>query len=81
MGASEKAEVGHLLRECSDRTRSDVSNYRPVSLPLGSGAPGEALEQIMHIQDTPGISPSEQGCTKGRSCLAKLVSFHGKMRY
>lgn len=30
---------------------------------------------------TPGISPSEQECTKGRSCLAKLVSFHSKMKH
>ena len=55
--------------------KDDAGNYRPVSTPSGPGAPEEVLERIMlsamaqHVQDTPGISSSEQECMKVGSCL------------
>lgn len=45
---------------------------------------GKGMEQIMsaitqHVQDSQGIRPSQCEFVKDKSCLAVLMSFHGKV--
>jgi len=53
-------------------------NYKPVSL---TEVPGKIMEWFIlsaltrHVQDNQGISPSQHGFMKGRSCLTNLISF------
>ena len=67
--------AAHLQEGC----REDLGNYRPVSL---TSVPGKIMEQIVlreitqHVWDNWGIRPSQNGFTKGRSCLTNLISFY-----
>jgi len=38
-------------------------------------------EIIWHVQDNQGISPSQHGLMKGRSCLINLISFYDKVSH
>ena len=59
--------------------REDLGNYRPGSL---TSVPGKIMGQIVlreitwHVQDNPGIRPSQHGFMKGRSCLTNPISFY-----
>uniref|UniRef100_A0A8B9TCW9 Reverse transcriptase domain-containing protein n=1 Tax=Anas platyrhynchos TaxID=8839 RepID=A0A8B9TCW9_ANAPL len=62
--------------------RTDLGNYRPVSL---TSVPGKLMEQITlsvimwHLQGNQVIRPSQHGFMKGRSCLMNLISFYDKV--
>ncbi|KAK4819260.1 hypothetical protein QYF61_000471 [Mycteria americana] len=64
--------------------KEDLGNYRPVSL---TSVLEKVMEQIIlsaitqHIQDNQVIRPSQHGLTKGRSCLAKPISFYDKVAH
>ncbi|RMC10501.1 hypothetical protein DUI87_13306 [Hirundo rustica rustica] len=62
--------------------KENLGNYRRVHL---ASLPRRVMEQIVlsvitwHIQDSQGISPSQQKFRKGTSCLANLISFNDQM--
>ncbi|KAK4810638.1 hypothetical protein QYF61_007375 [Mycteria americana] len=62
--------------------KEDPGNYRPVSL---TSVPAKLMEQIIlsaitrHVENNPGIKPSQHGFRKGRSCLTNLISFYNKV--
>jgi len=62
--------------------REDPGNYRPVSL---TSVPGKIMERIRlgtverHLQNSAIIRHSQHGFTKGKSCLAGLISFCDKV--
>ncbi|RMC10519.1 hypothetical protein DUI87_13324 [Hirundo rustica rustica] len=62
--------------------KANLGNYRRVHL---ASLPRKVMEQIVlsvitwHIQDSQGISPSQQRFRKGTSCLENLISFDDQM--
>ena len=54
--------------------KEDLGNYKPVSL---TSVPGKIILRkiTQHMQDNWGIMPSQQGFTKGRSCLTNLIFY------
>ncbi|RMC10514.1 hypothetical protein DUI87_13319 [Hirundo rustica rustica] len=62
--------------------KANLGNYRRVHL---ASLPRKVMEQIVlsvitwHIQDSEGISPSQQRFRKGTSCLENLISFDDQM--
>ena len=78
-----------VLRELAEviaRPLSDIFGklwgtryYRLISLP---SIPGKVMEKLIlgtasrHIKDKRVIRGSQQGCTKGKSCLTNLIAFY-----
>jgi len=62
--------------------KEEPGNYRPVSLTL---VLGKIMERFIlsavteHVKDKQGITPSQHGFMKGRSCLTNLISFYDKV--
>ncbi|PKU29476.1 rna-directed dna polymerase from mobile element jockey-like [Limosa lapponica baueri] len=58
--------------------KEDLGNYRPVSL---TSVPGKIMERIIlselsrQVQGSQGITASQHGFMKGRSCLTNSISF------
>ncbi|GAB0179661.1 mitochondrial enolase superfamily member 1 [Grus japonensis] len=64
--------------------KEDPGNYRPVSLTLVLGKIMEWLilsALTRQVQDSQGISPSQHGFMKGRSCLTNLISFYDQVTH
>ena len=62
----------------------DPTNYRPLTL---SSAPGKMMEKILlgatgrHFKDNAITRHSQQGFTKPKQCLTKLMSFYSKVTH
>ena len=62
--------------------KEDPGNSRGASL---TSVPEKVIEQItlseikQHVQGNQGIRPGQHGLVKGRSCMAKLISFYDQV--
>ncbi|GAB0195083.1 mitochondrial enolase superfamily member 1 [Grus japonensis] len=75
-------KLANVIPLCKKDVREDPENYRPVSL---TSLPGKIMEKIIlgtierHLKNNAIIRHSQQGITKGKSCLTNLISFYNKV--
>ena len=61
--------------------KEDPGNYRPIRL---TSTPGKGMEQLIletvsrHRTDNKSIRSSQNGSSKGKSCLTDLINFYVK---
>ena len=74
--------IANVMPIYKNSWKEDPGDYRTVSL---TSVPGKIMERFIlspltgHVKDNLGITPSQYGFMRGRSCLTNLISFYDQV--